>query len=121
MTPSPDPRTTEDSRGLQKYLPSVCRSAAGGVSHFYHLNVRILTLIGGQNQERGPSSRDDRTPEAWRRLCRDRALVEALRDSRIRRLARSVDGLPASALTILLDFTDVLRAVEGLPPETADL
>ena len=86
----------------------------------YDAGVRRLILISGRNRRRSPRGRGDADTETWRRR-HDRAVVDALHDKQVRQLARSVDGLPKSSVTILLDFIDVLRAVEGLPPETADL
>ena len=84
------------------------------------MNVNTLIPISGRKRARGIRGRGDREPETWQRR-QDGALLEALHDRRIRRLARNLDGLSESSLTILVDFTDVLRAVEGLHTETAEV
>ncbi|WP_153410609.1 hypothetical protein [Nocardia macrotermitis] len=82
--------------------------------------MRILTLIGGRNRKPGPPEPGPRESVTWAR-GHDRAVVEALRDTGIRRLARATDGLSGSSMKILADFTDALRTAEDLPVETADL
>lgn len=100
-------------------LHESCLVAGAGVRS-YDASVRRLILIGGRNRTRSLCGRGDAEAETWQRR-HDRMMVDALHDNQIRQLARSIDGLPESSVTILLDFIDVLRAVEGLPPETADV